>query len=95
MVEVDPHRNEVVWSFEAPATEDFFTRNRGAAQRLSNGNTLVTDSGRGRVFEVTSSGEMVWDFWNPNLSEDGKRVVIVRARRAQSQEGPHRFTASD
>jgi outer membrane protein assembly factor BamB len=95
VVEVDPRRNEVVWSYEAPATERFFTHHRGAAQRLSNGNTLVTDSGRGRVFEVTSSGERVWDFWNPNLSEDGKRVVIVRARRTQSQEGPYRFTASD
>ena len=95
VVEVDPRRNEIVWSYEAPATERLFNHHRGAAQRLSNGNTLVTDSRRGRAFEVTSSGEMVWDFWNPNLNEDGKRVVIVRARRTQSQEGPHRFTVSD
>jgi hypothetical protein len=37
----------------------------GSAQRLPNGNTLITESAFGRVFEVTKEGEIVWDYVNP------------------------------
>ena len=30
---------------------------------------------------MDSDGEVVWEFGNPNLSEDGHPIVIVRARR--------------
>jgi hypothetical protein len=33
--------------------------------RLPNGNTLITDGTRGHVFEVTPTGETVWDYVNP------------------------------
>jgi hypothetical protein len=35
------------------------------ADRLSNGNTLVTDSLNRRVFEVTPGGEVVWSYATP------------------------------
>ena len=37
----------------------------GMAQRLPNGNTLITESSFGRFFEVTSQGEIVWEYINP------------------------------
>jgi len=37
----------------------------GYAQRLPNGNTLITESSFGRFFEVTKQGEIVWEYVNP------------------------------
>ena len=52
VVEVDPLRREIVWEYRAPEQDSFYTRTRGANQRLANGNTLITESDNGRVFEV-------------------------------------------
>ena len=34
-------------------------------QRLPEGNTLICEGLRGRIFQVTSSGEVVWEYVNP------------------------------
>ena len=48
----------------------FYSRYKSAAQRLPNGNTLITESYCGRMFEVTPDNEIVWEFINPhNLAE--------------------------
>ena len=78
VVEVDPETKKIVWQYRA---KDFFSRLRGGAQRLPNGNTLVTESVKGRVFEVTPDGEIVWDFSNPEVTKDGKRRQIYRMFR--------------
>ena len=45
---------------------------------------LATDSDSGRVFEVTQDGQKVWEFWNPDLSDDGKnRSTIYRMMRLE------------
>lgn len=49
---------EVVWSF---AHEDLFAAKVSGANRLPNGNTLITEGTYG-LWEVTSSGEVVWKF---------------------------------
>jgi hypothetical protein len=36
----------------------------GEHQRLANGNGLIVESDRGRVFEVTPDGEIVWTYIN-------------------------------
>jgi hypothetical protein len=33
-----------------------------SAQRLPNGNTLITEGSGGRIFEVTSDHEIVWEY---------------------------------
>ena len=40
------------------------------AERLPNGNTLVTHGNQGTVYEVTLDGEIVWTYINP-VSKDG------------------------
>jgi len=82
VVEVDPMTRRIVWQYRAAEPETFFTLTRGASQRLPNGNTLIAQSGRGRAFEVTRAGEIVWEFLNPNLTEHG-RGAIVRMRRVE------------
>lgn len=80
ILEIDPPSGEIVWSYEATPRTDFFTARRGSSQRLANGNTLICEAERGRAFEVTRSGDIVWEFWNPEI-RDGKRKRIYRFTR--------------
>ena len=47
----------------------FYTPFMGNAQRLPNGNTHVTESSTGRLFEVTPAGEVVWEYVIPWFAE--------------------------
>jgi hypothetical protein len=44
------------------------------ADRLPDGNTLVTDTKNQRVFEVTPEGEIVWEVYTPWLVYDAARL---------------------
>lgn len=83
ILEVDPLTHQITWSFEE---EGFFSFGRGSVQRLPNGNTLITESNTGYVFEVTPDGERVWEFANPNVSADGERGIIWRMSRFAPEE---------
>ncbi len=68
-----------VWSYQAPVPEEFFSRNISGAQRLPNGNTLISSGASGHLFEVTAAGEIVWSYFVP-LSDTG-RSIFFRADR--------------
>ncbi len=80
VIEVDPRDGTVVWSYEADPPGDFFSSNQGASQRLPNGNTLITESKKGRALEVTRNGDIVWEYLNPDV-EDGRRGAVYRFAR--------------
>ena len=42
----------------------------GGAQRLPNGDTLVTEGTNGRIVEVSPRGRVVWDFVNPHQGKE-------------------------
>jgi hypothetical protein len=86
VVEVDPVERRVVWEYRAPDPESFYSAARGANQRLRNGNTLITESDRGRAFEVTPDGDIVWEFLNPNMTDQREPSVLVRVRRFEGLE---------
>ena len=72
VLEVDPTTLEIIWQFTAmtqgfPDGEEvrFYSRYEGGAQRLPNGNTLITESRRGRILEVTPDSETVWEYISP------------------------------
>jgi len=65
VIEIDPVTNEIVWKYQDKPTWNFFSPRMGNAQRLPNGNTLITESSFGRFFEVTREGEIVWEYVNP------------------------------
>jgi uncharacterized protein (UPF0248 family) len=62
VLEVDSAGN-VVWSF---ATGLNFAH---GAERLGNGNTLISDTGHDRVIEVDTGGSIVWNSQNAALSD--------------------------
>jgi hypothetical protein len=81
VVELDPVAGAIVWEYTADPPEDFHSYYRGSAQRLPNGNTLICESDKGRVFEVTEEGEVVWMWLNPITSRRGYREVLYRMLR--------------
>lgn len=87
VIEIDPVSLEIVWEYR---TEGFYTLSQGYAQRLANGNTLITESERGRVFEVTAQKEIVWQYHCPDIQSAansthpenfGRRQWIYRTTR--------------
>lgn len=63
--EFDPLGESIGWRY--PSAGQFLSSEQaGTAQRLPNGNTLITESDRGRAIEVTSAGETVWEFVSPH-----------------------------
>ncbi len=65
VVEIDPNREEIVWEYKANPPSDFYTAYAGGSERQPNGNTVITETDRGRMFEVTSKDEIVWEYVYP------------------------------
>jgi hypothetical protein len=80
VIELDPVARTIVWEYVADPPDAFYTYGKGSAQRLPNGNTLICEGDRGRVFEVTHEGEIVWEWFNA-LIVDGRRVQVYRMMR--------------
>lgn len=58
---------EPVWTYSAPDTFD--ATYISGADRLPNGNTLVSSGPQGRLFEVDPAGQIVWEYWSPYSGE--------------------------
>ena len=82
VVEIDPLRRTIEWSFGAPPGADagrhFYTECCGAGQRLANGNTLITETDRGRAFEITPDGDLVWEYRTPHRVGEGDDELVAR-----------------
>lgn len=83
VVEFDPQTLGIAWRYAGDPQRPFESIIRSSQQRLSNGNTLITESDGGRLLEVTVDGRIVWEFVNPvRGGPDDKRIpVIASARR--------------
>jgi hypothetical protein len=81
VLELDPRSKAVVWEYRDTNAAAFYSNWGGTAQRLANGNTLITETSGGRVFEITRDGRVVWDFYNPDKQADGRRASIYRLTR--------------
>ena len=66
VIELDPHSKEIKWEYKA---DDFFTLSQGYAQRVDKGNTLITESEKGHVFEITQDGEKVWEYYHHEIQD--------------------------
>ncbi len=69
ILEFNPLTLELVWEYRAGKVgyrnEKFFSYDASNAQRLPNGNTLITEGAQGRLFEVTPELEIVWEYVLP------------------------------
>ncbi len=84
VIEVDPKSGEIVWTFEGAPRNQFFSGHISGASRMESGNLLVCEGTSGRLFEVTRSREVVWEWINPFVNNDDEgnpTVSIYRAHR--------------
>jgi len=65
VLEVNPTTSQIVWEYKTLGEQSIHSDFQGAAQRLANGNTLITSANQGHLIEVTSQKEIVWEFINP------------------------------
>ncbi|GHD62278.1 aryl-sulfate sulfotransferase [Jeongeupia chitinilytica] len=90
VLEIDPVTLDVVWQY-TPAeagfvipldAQRFYSPFVSSAQRLSNGNTLITEGSNGRIFEVTADHELVWEYLSPYRGKTYPLHLLYRAYRA-------------
>ena len=79
VLEINPVTLALVWSYQAPVS--FYASNISSAQRLPNGDTLITEGPDGRVFEVTHDGAVVWEYINPLFAGPRSSNSVYRAYR--------------
>lgn len=75
VIELNPLTETIEWEYKTDPAGDFFSPYICGAQRLPNGNTLICDGGSTRLFEVTGSGEIVWEFRYPWHEEGGLKTI--------------------
>jgi hypothetical protein len=61
-----------VWVFKAADSLSFWSSFISGAERMKNGNTFIDEGAKGRFFEVTNDGKMVWEYVNPYRGEARK-----------------------
>jgi hypothetical protein len=78
VLEFDPAGTEgVTWSFQGDSEHPFYSEWAGTCQRLPNGNTLITESMYGRAFEVTTEGDIVWEYFNPHRAGENLELIAT------------------
>ncbi len=86
---VSPATGKIKWQYKGKSENRFYTGSRGGAQLLTNGNVLITESEKGHVFEIDRSGNLVWDFWNPDRrNRNRNRSSIFLMERLLPQNTP-------
>ncbi|MBD2330055.1 aryl-sulfate sulfotransferase [Alkalinema sp. FACHB-956] len=72
VLEINPTTNTIVWQYTGIDSDQpiwgFYSSFISSARRLPNGNTLIDEGMNGRLFQVTPSGEIVWEYINPYYS---------------------------
>ena len=92
VLEFDPTTLEIIWQYtplEAgnllfTDASKFYSSYISSAQRLPNGNTLITEGSDGHLIEVTPEHEIVWEYVNPyfkNIGGNFKMNMVYRAYR--------------
>jgi hypothetical protein len=89
VLEFDPLALKIVWQY-TPAeaglvhptdNNRFYSPFISSAQRLPNGNTLITEGSGGRIIEVTADHQLVWEYISPYWGKHLKMNMVYRAYR--------------
>ncbi len=83
IVEVDPKTNKIVWEYYPNDPTSFYSYRQGAAQRLPNGNVLITSTAKGHLFEVTPKKEIAWEYVIP-VDDGAVKCFLQDAPRKNS-----------
>ena len=85
VVEIDPRTNQVVWEYDGGKTggekTQFASSIMGGAERLPNGNTLITVSNQGKIMEITPTNQVVLNMVFGVPLADGRSPIVFKARK--------------
>jgi hypothetical protein len=79
MTFVRPHTHTTEVRYPTDPDQPFYTPNGGKWQQLDNGNMLLTEAAAGRVLEVDSTGQTVWEW--AHAPHQGKVPSVQKATR--------------
>lgn len=90
VLEINPVTLQIVWQYTGADSDralwTFASSFISSARRLPNGNTLIDEGMNGRFFQVTPSGEIVWEYVSPYFGKQdlytGKPVTTNWVFRA-------------
>ncbi|MFH2125205.1 MAG: aryl-sulfate sulfotransferase, partial [Pseudomonadota bacterium] len=90
VLEFDPVTLKIVWQytpkeagFVHPTDSNrFYSPFISSAQRLPNGNTLITEGSGGRILEVTAEHDLVWEYISPYWGQNLNQNMVYRAYRS-------------
>ncbi len=91
VIEIERESKRIVWQYTDRPLFNFYSPYISGAQRLPNGNTLITEGAPGRLFEVTAEGQVVWEYVSPYFGEApalGECNWVFRARRYPAEAWP-------
>ncbi len=84
ILEFHPITKDIMFEYKY---DGFFTQSRGHVAVLKNGNYLITESEKGRIFELTPQKQIVWEYYHPDVQDNpnypqskGRREWIYQAR---------------
>jgi hypothetical protein len=76
VMEFDPLTQQIILNYDATRSGRLpyalFSPFVGGAQRLPNGNTLAVEGLKGRIFEFTPEGRLVWEYMTPFYGVSGE-----------------------
>ena len=89
VLEFDPVTLEIVWQhtpkeaglLHPTDSNRYYSPFISSAQRLPNGNTLITEGSGGRIIEVTREHEIVWEYISPYWGTMMHMNMVYRAYR--------------
>jgi hypothetical protein len=73
-----PH-DQMQVMYSGSGEQPFYTAIMGKHQWLPNGNILITESLKGRAFEVDPEGKLVWEYFN--VVDKGRLALLTEAHR--------------
>jgi len=92
VLQFDPLTLEIRWQYTPDEAghrllsdgSKFYSPYISSAQRLPNGNTLITEGSNGRLIEVTPDHKIVWEYINPHfyyIQDKYRMNMVYRAYR--------------
>lgn len=81
VLEIDPLKKQILWQYTGASSDrpvwTFHSSFISSARRLPNGNTLIDEGMNGRLFQVTPSGAIVWEYVSPYFARATLRGQTV------------------
>jgi Arylsulfotransferase (ASST) len=82
IVVVDARNDHMHVRYAGSSEQPFYTGILGKHQWLPNGNMLITESVKGRAFEIDPEGKLVWEYFH--VVDNGRLALLTEAQRLPS-----------